>query len=554
MDLFFFSFSQLGFSIWIDPSKQQILYLIQAGDTEKGIALYQKLKKKHQEHDFSILEQIGSNLLAQGAKDSDETCHLLTMYGASQVKSFENIEIYRVGMRSKNPLIQLATIQFLREIEDDRAEELLLKGLNSHYLPVCMEAAYALALRQSLSGVGPIESLMQRLPSPLHVYFPHLFVMMGSPEALFVLKKLMGSPILNVRLSALLAAAKFGRDDCLNGVRAGITHSNEAESETCAAALGYLQDSHSISLLKKLTRSRSICVKLAACRSLIELGHQEYQKEIIACAQKENLFAISLLADIPNSEPLLVKLIQSDRFSTCLNAALALLKKRDARALPILLKMLIQDHRDMGFEELFSPGYSLTAWKVIFSCKQYAEKTQRNTPSISLALREQILKESLELPEDSFLKIAKAIFDQEQSSLLPLVVRLLENIKAQKGIELLQRESRKMGNPLVRAYSHLSLYRQGFEKAHRPFLIDWIKEKKDHEMIRFLPLLSWKEVHEQNQFQLTPEDTSRLLVEIFIAFADRHDLEGLDTLLHAIQKGNPKNRYVLAGLLLKSIQ
>ena len=476
------------------------------------------------------------------------------MYGASQVKSFENIEIYRVGMRSKNPLIQLATVQFLREVEDDHSEELLLKGLNSPHLPVCMEAAYALAVRQSSSAMGPIESLMQSLPSPLHVYFPDLFLMMGSSDALFVLKSLMGSPILSVRLAALLAAAKFGRDDCLNAVRAGVTHSNEAESETCAAALGYLQDSHSVSILKKLAHSRSLGVKLAACRSLIQLGHQEYQKGIIACAKRENLFAISLLAEIPNSEPLLVKLMQRDRFSTCINAALALLKKRDARAVPILLKMLIQDHRDMGFEQIFSPGYSLMAWKVVFSCKQYAEKTKRSTPLITLAFREQILKESLELPEDAFLEIAKAIFDQEQNSLLPLAIQLLENIKAQKGTELLQRASGKMGNPLVRAYSHLSLYRQGFEKAHRPFLIDWIKEKKDHEMIRFRPLLSWKEVHEQNQFQLTPEETSRLLVETFIALADRHDLEGIEILLHAIQKGNPKNRYVLAGLLLKSIQ
>ena len=62
-------------------------------------------------------------------------------------------------------------------------------------------------------------------------------------------------------------------------------------------------------------------------------------------------------------------------------------------------------------------------------------------------------------------------------------------------------------------------------------------------MIRVRPMLSWTERANGNQFQLTPEETSRLLVEAFVTLADQHDPQGIDILLSAIQDGNEKNRY-----------
>ena len=73
-------------------------------------------------------------------------------------------------------------------------------------------------------------------------------------------------------------------------------------------------------------------------------------------------------------------------------------------------------------------------------------------------------------------------------------------------------------------------------------------------MIRFRPMLPWTEKNVESQFQLTPEETSRLLVEAYVTLADQHDPQGIDILLSAILEGNEKNRYALAGLLLKSIQ
>lgn len=537
-----------------DASKYQILYLTQVGELNKGIELYRKLKDENQKHDFGILEQLSYILLGQGAKSGDETSQLLSMYGAAMAGTVESMDLYQLGMDSLNPLTQMATIQFLREIQDDRAEEILLQAFTSAYLPIRMEAAYALAMRKSNRATGMIDSLMQRLPPPMHTYFPELFAMIGTTDAMGVLQRLMGSRFLSVRLSAFLAAAKFGRDDFLSAIRSGLTHADAAELETCAASVGYLQDSHSIPALKQLVQSKIPQVHLAACRSLIQLGNHEYEEEILKSALLKNPLAIYLLMDIPNSESLLAKLNLDYHFSTRLHAALALLKKRDTRAIPTLMQILIRDEKDLGFQPVFSLGHSLMAWKVIPSCTQYAKKKELDIPSITLALREQILQDALEFPEESFLAIAREIFEKKENDLIPLLIHLIENLKTEKAIDLLKEQSKRIGAPFIRTYCHLALYRLGIEGPHRSFLFQWIEDQKKHEMIRFRPMLSWTERQAGNQFQLTPEETSRLLVEAFITLANQYDPRGIDILLNAIQKGNEKNRYALAGLLLKSIQ
>ena len=57
-----------------------------------------------------------------------------------------------------------------------------------------------------------------------------------------------------------------------------------------------------------------------------------------------------------------------------------------------------------------------------------------------------------------------------------------------------------------------------------------------------------------SSFDLTPEESSRLLIESYQALAEKHDAKSIDSLLEALKEGNAKNRYVLSGLLLLAIQ
>ncbi len=552
--IFFFTVPCLIFANWTHPSKNHILYLVQVDQVDKGIALYQKLKAENRSHDFSLLEQIGHILLNRGSKSPDEKCQLLSMYGASQAQSFDSMEIYRTGIGSRSPLTQMATIHFLRAIEDDRVENILSMAFASAYLPVRMEAALALAMRKSHRAVGLITSLMERLPPSMHTHFPKLFAMIGTADAMGALERLVSSSVLPVRLASFLAAAQFGRDDFLQEIRAGLTHTHPAEVETCVAAVGFLQDSHSIPLLKKLARAKSLHVQLAACRSLVQLGLQDYNQCIMTCAKKKNLFAIPLLIDIENSESLLSELAQDADISVRTHAALALLKKQDPRAVPVLMEILVQEKNKMGFKPVFSPGFSLDSWKIVPPYANHFETTGYDIASITLALQGQILQDALELPEPSFLRLAEYIFNKQRTELVPLVVYLLETLKSQGAIELLEKQSKKAGAPLIRTYCHLALYRLGKKEVHRNFLIKWVEEKKGFEMFSFRSTCSWEKQGGVRSFQLTPRETSHLLIETCIALAEEHDIEGLDILLCLMQKGNPENRYLLAGLLLKSIQ
>ena len=55
-------------------------------------------------------------------------------------------------------------------------------------------------------------------------------------------------------------------------------------------------------------------------------------------------------------------------------------------------------------------------------------------------------------------------------------------------------------------------------------------------------------------FELTPQETSRLLVDAFEAFVSAQDDKGVDMLISVIQSGNTKNKYALIGLLMRAIQ
>ena len=211
-------------------------------------------------------------------------------------------EFYQFAFSSHSATLQLAAIQFLSQNLDDQAEEALLMAFSSPFLITRLEAAYALANRKSDRATGIIDSLMQKLPPFIQVYFPELFAMIGSIDAIEVLQRLARNPILEVRLAAITAAARFGFDNFLAAIRAGATHSDYAEQETCAAALGSLNDAHSIPLLKKLAKSSNKNVTLAACYSLSQLGEHTFRKAIIDSAKNQNPFAIHLLNDIPKAD------------------------------------------------------------------------------------------------------------------------------------------------------------------------------------------------------------------------------------------------------------
>ena len=537
-------------------NKQQIPYLMQCNEIRRSIDLYQEYRKELGRHDFEILQQMAMILLEQGAHSDDPEKQLLSLYGSNIGGISSSIDILESGVQSRHPQTQLAAIQLIGQLQDDRSDELLTKAMSSDFFYTRMEAAYFLAVRKNRNAVGQIESLMYRIPPQMRFFFPEFFALIGTTEAISVLRQLMDDKFHMTRIESILSAARFGRDDLLPIIRARATHLNVAEQEACATAFGLLRDSKSLPLLKKLAGSSSDNIRLAAYRALAALGDTQVKDQIIKMASEQNQHAISVLGDVAGGEDVLLGLIKNENIQVRFNAAFALLKRRDPRCAPYLLEFILRDSRDLGFQPQFTVGNSLMAWKVIPSVLQHAKENPFDILAMSLKVREQMLRECLELPEKEFLEIAQRIFDTKQADLIPLLVVLLQNQQTTAALDLLATKAQAAGAPLIRAYCSLALFRIRQEGPYLEKTRQWIALKKNTELIRFRPTLPWNNriSESTSSLELTPEENSRLLIECYQSLADRHEDDSIDIILDGIKEGHIKNRPVLAGLLMRALQ
>ena len=85
-------------------------------------------------------------------------------------------------------------------------------------------------------------------------------------------------------------------------------------------------------------------------------------------------------------------------------------------------------------------------------------------------------------------------------------------------------------------------------------LIDWVQANMNERMIGFRTYLPLSLRESGSTYELTPDQTSLLLVETLEAFARSRQKEEIEMLIHAVEQGHPKNRYALVGLLMRAIQ
>ena len=129
-------------------NKLHILYLLQSGEMNRAIDLYQDYRTALGRHDFEILQQMAFILLEQGARSNDPETQLTSIYGSAIAGIAASVDILEAGIASPHPQTQVASIQFLGHLQDDRCEELLTKAMSSDYFFTRMEAAHQLAIRK----------------------------------------------------------------------------------------------------------------------------------------------------------------------------------------------------------------------------------------------------------------------------------------------------------------------------------------------------------------------------------------------------------------------
>jgi HEAT repeat protein len=284
------------------------------------------------------------------------------------------------------------------------------------------------------------------------------------------------------------------------------------------------------------------------------LGNEDAKAGIFQKASEGNLFAIGMLGDIVGSDTILLKLVAEEDLTVRFNAAASLLKRKNALAVPYLKEFLIRDTRDLGFTPVFSPGNSMKALKVISSVHQQSKQSLYDITAISLSVRESILKDCLELQEESFLKVAQLVMEARQNDLIPLTVSLIENLNTPRAIELLKIKSQTAGAPLIRAYCNLALVRLRESGPYQEHLKQWIFQNKSKELIEFRPSLAWGSRLIDTSFELTPQESSSLLIQAYQVLAEKHDEQSIEIILDAMRDGEVKNLPIMAGILLRALQ
>ena len=500
-----------------------------------------------------MLQQLAFIILEQAARSSDQQTQLCSIYGSVIGNASTSLDILEAGVKSEHAETQLASIKFLGQMQDDRSDELLLKAMSSPFFFARMEAALFLAQRKHRASVGQIESLMFRVPGEARFFFPQFFALIGNKDAIAILRQLMEDQHSSVRIEAILSAARFGRDDLLPLIRKHVTHMDMGQQEAAAYAISLLKDSKSIKKLKKLYTSSPLNVQIAAAHALYTFGDQTTKDFLLEKARENNLFAIVSLHDIPDGRDLLATLCDSPDLTIRINSAMTLLKLRDPRCIKALMEILLRDVRDMGFQPQMSVGKTMLALKPVFSCSQ--QKNQIfDVKAATLSIREQFLTEAMHLPEEDFLAIAETVLNNNQNELIPTVVALLQSLQTPQSLRLLQRKAANSAIPLVRAYCNLALYRLNQEGSYEFYLKEWVIKNRETELIRFRPLTPLDQKVTDTSKDLTPEDYSRLMIEIYQALAEKQKDVSVNLLLEAIRDGNKKNRSVLAGLLLRALQ
>ncbi|MFT5319524.1 MAG: HEAT repeat protein, partial [Chlamydiales bacterium] len=526
----------------------RVLYLVQEGKTREAVKAYIKYHKETGLHDFELLYQMAQSILYKGANSLDSSDHLRAIYGSGITMNTQSIPILEQGINSPNPQAQLASINFLARLQDDNADELLERALSSRNLLVRLESAFYLASKKK--SLGQIDALMHKVDSDIRPLFPQLFAMIGSTQAIDRVKYLLADSDPDVRLAAILSVMEYQRDDLLPLIRTLSTQHDIAHQEACAFVFATLKDGASIENLKILSRSPAKNVQLAAWKALYQMGHRENRHYIEQMAKEGSSFAIVELRDIDESKDTLYDLANSPDLQVRTNATISLLEQRDSHCVSGLLDILIKDSRDLAFLPQFSIGRGTVAWKAIPSAHQNLRK-KPFAFELSLKMREEALRRARDLPEKDFLLLAHALFQSGQTQLIPSLVVHLEAVQSDAAINLLKKYQQKPGSPLTRDYCNLSLFRLKEEGPYTENLRKWLQHYQDTDLINFRTFIPWKLRPSLSPYELTPEETSGLIIETCSALADSHDEQSVETLLQTLSQAKSQNQFALAGLIIR---
>lgn len=527
-------------------SANNVLFMANQGRHEEAA----KLIREERPPNAELIEGVALNILKEGLDSSDKETSILSLFGASVALNEKAEAMVERGWKSPDPEIQLATLMTLAKSKSDRSLYYLNQALSSPYILMRLEAAFLLAERKCPDATDKIESLMSKCPPQVHYLFPQLFALVGDEASKRCLRRLLTHSDEKARTEAILAIAKTKRDDLSKEIRWALSHPDARSKEAASIAIMNLKDESALPDLERLKKHPSPHVRVAVFKALRALNRKEAIEPLIEIAQTGDIFAIAALSSVPEAKEALVQLLNHSDRAVRINAAAALLELNDDRAIARVGEILIKDPKDISYIPVTTPSGALTAIKPVPSARQNL-KEEPMLLELSLKQREQILEKTLKLSDGAFFRVAEEVLKRRQNDLVPTLMTLLES-KGSQSLPLLRQAEQMIGAPLIRNWAALTLFKLK-EPGYREKLKSWLKAEASIDLIKFRPFVPW-EKREGSPYELSPNEKAGLWVMILEGLIQQDPEDAVDFLLELIAQGSGKNRYVFAGLLLRSIQ
>ncbi len=527
-------------------SEGHLQFLLQQGQADTVVRLTQNADQPPLSP--TLLRSLALALLKQGIHERDPETQLLALFGAAFSCNEHAYEILAIGLQSPFLPMQLLAVQGIARLQSDRSEALLVKAMGSPFPLVRLEALELLADLQNPLTLSLAEALFWKAPRPLLLFYPPILAKMGTKPATMKLRRFLSDPSLDMRVAALLHIHALAREDLLPCVRSKLLSASLPEQEAAAFVVGSLGDNRLVAPLQTLSSSKDVFVRLSAANALLSLGEEKAFQVIQSEVEQKNCYAISLLSQWQDPLSHLPPLMQDKDPSVRLNACIASLQMGSPIPLSFCREVLLQDPKQTLLTSQPSPGTCLVS---------FALTPTYTIPSALLPaalehdskIKERIMTHLHGQDRTAFFSVADALVQARREELLPSLMTLLQEDGSPQALGWLSRHAEALGAPFIRNFCLLTLYRIQKKQEWGKMLREWAKEKNQTFFLQLEQKGSKKE-----RYLLTPEQTSGLLIQIFETFAAERDPEGIQVLLEAIASGHPKNRYVLAGLLLRATE
>lgn len=527
----------------------RLLYLMHRQKPEEAFNLYLENVQDHK-HDYALLQKMAKELIYEGAKSLDPEVQMMCLIAFSISSESSLHFLLRQSLDPKAPpQLQLATVAILGQMQDDRANEILKKALASPFLLLRLEAIYHLAKNKVNEVFEPMQSLFAKSPPEALPLFAQIAIELDTPQNDRFIRQLLSHQNVALRVEMLKEIRKHGLDHFHDQILKLASESHISQQEAAFLALAETDQSCNDEVLQRGRKHMQPEISLAALVALASKGDLSALSEIRERAKKGELFAfdaLTFLDDRGSQEFLFDFLKNSPSFDRKLNALCSLLKLKIECDSALVAPFLLTDMKDFGYLPCLSPGGGFQFFKVLSSAHQN-EKRYPLLLEKTASLKQQLLLAFFESSESHFFSLAKQILSYPEKDLIPLTLQLLENIHNDAIYDYLYQTSIFSSSSFVRGYAALTLFRLDPNPINTEKLIRWVKAQTDFSLIQV-------KKPEESFGALTYEETSRLFLESLEALVLQKSSAAIETLLYLIAHGNEKNRYALAGLLIKTAE